>query len=190
MNTTIDKRRPPQAPPTFNYTPENVQATVDDLLSSARATLDAIAALPTAARTFASVFDALAALDADMLRRGETLYFLRDAAPDAGVRAACQTASVALEAFKIEREMRRDVFEAAQDALSGADGLSPEDRRFAERVLLEGKRAGLNLPTDERAELANSSVSSSGRTSARRPARLSSRSTNSRESLRRTSPTL
>ncbi|EJD41293.1 zincin [Auricularia subglabra TFB-10046 SS5] len=154
MRVALDKHQPPQAVPNFRYTPESVKAAADDLLKSARATLGTIAALPAPERTFENVFGALAALEVDLLTRGETLEFLRDASPDADVRAASQAAVVAFDEFKIEREMRLDLFEAAKGALACATGLSPEDQRFAEKILLEGKRAGLDLPATQREELA------------------------------------
>ncbi|EJD41292.1 zincin [Auricularia subglabra TFB-10046 SS5] len=149
------KLQPPQAAPEWNYTPERVKAELQALLFAQRAGLDKIVDLPTAERTFASVFGVLALLEADIMNQGEALSLFRDVSADAALRAASQAAAVAIDEFKIERDMRLDLFDAMKDARANtADAeLTSEDLRLAVKLLLDGKRAGLDLPEAKREEL-------------------------------------
>jgi Zn-dependent oligopeptidase len=63
--------------------------------------------------------------------------------------------------FDIEVSMRVDLFraktaaEATMKASGEWDTLGPEERRLVEKMILDGKRAGLMLPESEREELVN-----------------------------------
>lgn len=117
--------------------------------------MDKIVALPKAERTFASVFGALALLEADVMNQGEALSLFRDVSADAALRTASQAAAVAIEEYKIERDMRLDLFEAMKDARVNTPEaeLTSEDLRLADKLLLDGKRDGLDLPEAKRREL-------------------------------------
>ncbi|KZV95785.1 zincin [Exidia glandulosa HHB12029] len=141
--------QPPQAAPLWNHTPETLKAELDVVLASARSKLDAIVSLPPSERTFA----ALAELEATLSSRGEPLTFYQNVSTDAELRDASEAAENALKEFGIEREMRVDLFEVLKDASRATGPLSAEDARFVEKVLLEGKRAGLELPEEQRKEL-------------------------------------
>jgi Zn-dependent oligopeptidase len=60
-----------------------------------------------------------------------------------------------LDKYAVEVEMRVDVFRALQNAEKNLDksSLNPEQRRLVEKMLLEGKRAGLDLPEEKREKL-------------------------------------
>ncbi|EJD34813.1 zincin [Auricularia subglabra TFB-10046 SS5] len=150
-----DKLQPPQAAPVWDHTPERVAAEVESAISSARAAYDKIAALPKADRTFASVFGAWAAAEAELLNRAERLSFYQHVSSDGKLRDASTAAEGAIKDFDIEREMRIDLFEAAKDAAAsaGPGALTGEDKRLADKILLQGRRAGLDLPESERKEL-------------------------------------
>lgn len=137
----------------WNHTPESLKAEVDAVITAARTKLDAVAALSRPARTFAGVFGALAETEAAVYARGELLSFYQNVSTDSALRDAGAAAEVALKEFGIEREMRVDLFEAAKEARASANALSGEDERLAEKILLEGKRAGLDLPEAQRNEL-------------------------------------
>ncbi|KZV91237.1 zincin [Exidia glandulosa HHB12029] len=143
--------QPPQAAPLWNHTPESLKAELDAVLASARSKLDAIVSLPPSERTFA----ALAELEATLSSRGEPLTFYQNVSTDGELRDASEKAENALKEFGIEREMRVDLFEVLKDASTRTGPLSgdSEDARFVEKVLLEGKRAGLELPEEQRKEL-------------------------------------
>ena len=63
------------------------------------------------------------------------------------VRMASFMATKALESFDVEMSMRRDVYDnvVAFKRNVGVDELSPEMRRFVDRIITEGKRNGRDL---------------------------------------------
>ncbi|EJD41303.1 zincin, partial [Auricularia subglabra TFB-10046 SS5] len=145
--------QPPQPAPVWNHTPESLKAEVNAVITAARTTHDKVAALPKPERTFTNVFGALAEAEAAIDSRGELLGFYQHVSQDSALRDASADVEVALKEFGIEREMRIDLFEAAKDAKARANALSGEDERLAEKILLEGKRAGLDLSESDRKEL-------------------------------------
>ncbi|KAH7103196.1 Metalloprotease [Auriculariales sp. MPI-PUGE-AT-0066] len=147
------KLQAPQPPPRWNHTPAEVAAEIDATITAAKSAHDRIAALPKPERTFDSVFGALAAAEAAQNNRGELLAFYQNVAPSKELRDASETAEVKLKDYKIESSMRVDLFEAAKDAQASAKGLTGEDERLAEKIVLEGKRNGLDLPEDKRKRL-------------------------------------
>ncbi|KZV95839.1 mitochondrial endopeptidase [Exidia glandulosa HHB12029] len=103
--------------------------------------------------TFSDVFGALAETESAIFARGEPLTFYQNVSTNSALRDASAAAEVALKEYGIEREMRIDLFDAAKDARASANTLSGEDERLADKILLEGKRAGLDLPEEQRKEL-------------------------------------
>ncbi|KZV96756.1 zincin [Exidia glandulosa HHB12029] len=145
--------QPPQPAPRWNHTAATLKAEMDDLLAAARARLDAIVALPKSARTFDSVFGALAEMEASLHGPAQLLTFYRDVSADSALRDASEDAAGLIKQFEIEREMRVDLFEAVKDAHAASPNVTGEDARLVEHILRTGKRAGLHLAEAERNEL-------------------------------------
>lgn len=87
----------------------------------------------------------------------EPLLFYQNVSTSKELRDASNQAEVLLRDFSVDIEMRVDVFNAKKhaDANIKANGvkLTAEEARLVEKSLLEGKRAGLNLPEPERKKL-------------------------------------
>jgi len=87
----------------------------------------------------------------------EPLLFYQNVSTSKELRDAANTAEVLLREYGIEMSMRLDVFQAKVNAEKNikASGrkLNPEEERLVEKLILDGKRAGLNLPEKERKEL-------------------------------------
>jgi Zn-dependent oligopeptidase len=89
----------------------------------------------------------------------EPLVFYQNVSPSDKLRNASNEAEILLRDYDVESSMRLDVFKAKTAAeknikASGQwEKLSAEDKRLVEKMLLEGKRAGLALPDKEREEL-------------------------------------
>ena len=146
------KLQPPQPAPRWNHTPENLKKEIDAAIAAAKTTHDRVAALSKPERTYANVFGALADTEAG-LTRGELLTFYQHVSTSAELRDASAAAEVTYNEFNIEKTMRVDLFEAACEAQASANTLTGEDARLAEKIVLEGKRAGLSLPEDQRKKL-------------------------------------
>ncbi|EIW81394.1 metallopeptidase MepB [Coniophora puteana RWD-64-598 SS2] len=145
---------PPQAPPTWTYTPEHVVARAQDAIAQKKAVNDRIAALADHECTFDSIPIALAEGLLDSIV--DPLCFLQHAAPNEALRTASAEASTLVSDFKAEQYMRPELFRAvtsAHDHLksSGAwDKLGSEERRLIERMVLDGRREGLGLDEEGR----------------------------------------
>ena len=151
------KLQPPQAAPRWNHTPEQVTESTTTAIAAAKASHDGIAALDKPARTFESVFRGLADVEATLSSSGELLTFYQHVSTNKDLRDAAAAAEVKLNEFDIDTKMRVDLFEAAKDAQAAAGDLSrePEQARLADKIILDGKRNGLDLPEDKRKELEN-----------------------------------
>ncbi|KIO24317.1 hypothetical protein M407DRAFT_77092 [Tulasnella calospora MUT 4182] len=148
---------PPQEPLPWKHTPEEIRDKTNELIRDGRKFLDTIAALPEDKCSFDSVFRALALHEAEFDTISEPLSFYQNVSPDSKLRDASNDAEKLLRDFGIESSMRLDVFQALKraekNARSGATVLTPEEERLMEKMLLDGKRAGLDLPDTEREKL-------------------------------------
>ncbi|KAL5513671.1 PRD1 [Sanghuangporus vaninii] len=144
---------PPQPPPSWKHTPEDIQEIVKKTIDNVKQVLDRIGALDASQCTFDSVFGELAKTEAD-LQFLEPLLFYQNVSTDKELRDASSQAEVVVRNFLVESEMRVDVFKAKKNAdaniRSQGVKLSSEEERLIEKMLLDGKRAGLDLPEDKR----------------------------------------
>ncbi|KAH7885032.1 hypothetical protein F5I97DRAFT_1810510 [Phlebopus sp. FC_14] len=148
---------PPQNAPRWNHTPEEVLQFTKDALAQNKAVADRVAALPQAECNFETHPLATAEAEVDVLV--EPLAFYQNVATSKELRDASTEAEKLQRDFAVEESMRLDVFLAKVAAernlrASGAyEKLSKEQQRLVEKMVLDGKRAGLSLPEKEREEL-------------------------------------
>ena len=87
----------------------------------------------------------------------DPLTFYQNVSTSKELRDASTEAENTMRQFGVEAEMRIDVFkakQAAQENISKSDSkLSAEQRRLVEKMILDGTRAGLALPEDQRNQL-------------------------------------
>lgn len=87
----------------------------------------------------------------------EPLIFYQNVATSKELRDASNAAEVLLRDYGIEISMRLDVYQAKVNAEKNikASGrkLNPEESRLVEKLILDGKRSGLDLPDKARKEL-------------------------------------
>ncbi|KAF8505246.1 metallopeptidase MepB [Hysterangium stoloniferum] len=144
----------PQPPPSWIHTPEQVLSITKETIEATRELQTRVANLPKDARSFSSVFLALADAEAKIEAITEPLAFYQNVSPSKELRDASNEAESLVRDFGVESSMRVDVFEAIQGAAESMEKnkevLSPESKRLVEKMLLDGKRAGLALPEEER----------------------------------------
>lgn len=138
----------------WKYTADDIKTQLDAALAAAKATHDQIAALPPGERNHSNVFTVFAQTEANILNL-EPLQFLQFVTTDGATRDASEAAELAINEFKTEYQMRPDLFQTFVDARENAlkddgDKLTSEDRRYMDKVILDGKRAGLALSEDDR----------------------------------------
>lgn len=150
---------PPQPPPSWNLSAEEITVRTNQYIAAHRATQDEVAALTPKGCNFASVFVALANADAQFDSGTEPLTFYQNVSPAKELRDASNQAESLIRQFSVDSSMRVDVYQAkvaAKENLveSGEwEKLLPEEKRLADKMILDGTRAGLALPEKERTEL-------------------------------------
>ena len=87
----------------------------------------------------------------------EPLSFYQNVSTSKELRDASNEAEVLVRDYGVEASMRLDVFRAKQAAeknIAAANKtLSAEEQRLVDKMVLDGKRAGLTLPDEEREKL-------------------------------------
>ncbi|KAF7422637.1 hypothetical protein PC9H_010793 [Pleurotus ostreatus] len=148
---------PPQAAPSWNHTAADIISLTKDAIAKHKATDDKVGALAPEDCNFDSIPLAYSETDLDAVV--EPLSFYQNVSPSKELRDASNEAEVLVRDYGVESSMRLDVFQAKASAeknikASGQwDKLSGEDQRLVEKMILDGKRAGLALPEKERTEL-------------------------------------
>ncbi|KAJ7505372.1 metallopeptidase MepB [Mycena galericulata] len=148
--------RAPQPPPDWTHTPEVVARLTKEAIANHRAVEDKIGALQPSECTFESVFLALETAETEFETANEPLSFYQNVSPSKPLRDASTEADSLVRDYGVESSMRLDVFQAklAAEKNIKASGLweqlSPEEQRLVDKKILEGKRAGLGLPEDDR----------------------------------------
>jgi Zn-dependent oligopeptidase len=85
------------------------------------------------------------------------LIFYVHVTPNDALRNASIAAEEVLDKYAVEVEMREDVYQsilhAEKNIKESGQQLTPEEKRLVEKMVLEGKRAGLALPAEKREQL-------------------------------------
>ncbi|KAG2009857.1 metallopeptidase MepB, variant 2 [Coprinopsis cinerea AmutBmut pab1-1] len=150
---------PPQPPPEWNHTAEDITRLVKEAIEKDRAVMDKVGALDPKDCNFESVFLALTESDTLLDSVVQPLAFYQNVSPSKELRDASNEAESLVRDFGVESSMRLDVYNAkvaAEKNLKESgewDKLSPEDQRLVEKMVLDGTRAGLALPEEKRDEL-------------------------------------
>ncbi|KAF8073822.1 metallopeptidase MepB [Lyophyllum atratum] len=150
---------PPQPPPSWNHTPEDISRITNEQIAIYRAKLDAVGALAPKDSNFASVFLALQNEDARFDSETEPLTFYQNVSPTKELRDASNEAESIVRQFSVDSSMRLDVYQAKVAAKKNIEEagewekLEPEEKRLVDKMILDGTRAGLALPEKERTQL-------------------------------------
>jgi len=126
-----------------------------NLIAATNATLDAVAAVPSGAHTFANTLGAMAEAD----RRSQALHssvtFVADVHPDKDVRDAANAAQEAIQANNVDANARVDVYESvsAFSATAEAAALTGEYKRLLDHTMRDYIREGMALAPEPRAKL-------------------------------------
>ncbi|KAJ3875744.1 hypothetical protein F5051DRAFT_333312 [Lentinula edodes] len=149
--------KPPQPAPTWDHRPDEIGTLIKDLIAKDRLLMDKIAALPAGECDFQSLALSVAETDFDAV--AEPLSFYQNVSADKALRDASNEAEVLVRDYGVESSMRIDVYRAkvaAEKNLKESgqwEKLSAEEKRLVERMILDGTRAGLALPEEQRNQL-------------------------------------
>ncbi|XP_062269409.1 neurolysin, mitochondrial [Platichthys flesus] len=138
----------------WDLSPEEIRATTDNLINRVKKAYDDIGSLSTEQVTVENTLKALANVKLDYASSRHVLDFPQYVCPSKEVRSASTEADKKLSEFDVEISMREDVFKritALQRKFQ--DDVSPEEKRFIDRLVTLGKRRGLHLSKDIQEEI-------------------------------------
>jgi len=136
--------------PTFETTTNEVTATVATTIAEGNAALDRIGQLTAAEVTFTNTFIALDDVNFLIGRTADRLALLEQTSTNAEVRDATTDAIKQLSQWSVGLDYRDDVYHALKTLAATPPPLAGEDQKLFTDTLRDYRRAGLDLPKDQR----------------------------------------
>ena len=136
--------------PTFETTTNEVAATVQKTITVGNAALDAIGKLAAAEVNFTNTFIALDDLNAQIGLASDRLGLIEQTSTNAGVRDAATDAIKQLSEWAVGIDYREDVYRALKSFAEIRPQLTGEDKKLFDDTLRDYRRAGLELPKNQR----------------------------------------
>jgi len=139
--------------PTFETTPDAVKATVDKTIADGNAALDGIGQLRVNEVNFINTIRQLDDINYLLQRASSRLGLIEQTSTNAAVRAAATDAVKKLSDWSVGTDYREDVYAAVKAYAKTQPVLEGEDKKLLEDTLRDYRRAGLDLPKDQRDEV-------------------------------------
>lgn len=143
---------PPQQPPKWEHTPEQIIAQAEELVKRAQQLDDELA---TVKPSIKDTLERHAQFMNTTLGLQSQLTFYQHVSPSKDVRDASNKAEKIINDYSIESSQREDVYKSFQTLLDTVDltALNPETKRYLEKTVKEFKRNGLSLAKEDRAKV-------------------------------------
>ncbi|ODQ80313.1 hypothetical protein BABINDRAFT_161269 [Babjeviella inositovora NRRL Y-12698] len=145
---------PPQAPPVWNHTAEQILAEADQLIAANTQLYDTIAAITEP--TFENVFAPFVKAENEERGPESIITFYQQVSTDKAIRDASTQAEEKLQQAGIEASSRIDVYRVWEKLNANAAfqaKLDDESKRLLKKVMTTYKRDGLSLPEAARKEV-------------------------------------
>ena len=139
--------------PEWEQTPEAVEASIKDAIATANAGLDQIGAHDPAKVTFKSTVVALDDLTYEASNAANRATIIKETNTNAAMRSAAENAVKAFQDWAVGIDYREDVYKAIKAFADTHPKLSGEDEKLLTETLRDYRRAGLELPPDQRKEV-------------------------------------
>jgi Zn-dependent oligopeptidase len=139
--------------PTFETTPEAVKATVDKTIAEGNAALDGIGQLRPSEVNFHNTFGELDDINYLVETASDRLELIEQTSTNAAVRDAATDAIKRLSDWSVGTDYREDVYAAVKAYANTQPALEGEDKKLFDETLRDYRRAGLDLPKDQRDEV-------------------------------------
>jgi thimet oligopeptidase len=139
--------------PDWEQTPEAVEASMKDAIATANAALDQIGAQDLGKVTFKST---VVALDDATYRAGlaaNKATIIKETNTNPAMRTAGENAVKAFQEWAVGIDYREDVYKAIKAFADTHSKLTGEDEKLLRETLRDYRRAGLELPPDQRKEV-------------------------------------
>ena len=136
--------------PTFETTTNAVAATVANTIAAGNASLDKIGKLTAAQINFTNTFIALDDVNFLIGSASDRLGLIEQTSTNADVRDAATDAIKQISEWSVGIDYRDDVYQALKSFAGTNPKLAGEDKKLLEDTLRDYRRAGLDLPKDQR----------------------------------------
>src|SRR6266513_3110452 len=139
--------------PDWERTPETVDAAMKDAIAKANAALDQIGAQDPGKVTFKSTVVALDDLTYQAAIAANRATIIKETNTNPAMRSAAENAVKAFQDWAVGIDYREDVYKAIKAFADTHPKLSGEDEKLLKETLRDYRRAGLELPPDQRKEV-------------------------------------
>jgi Zn-dependent oligopeptidase len=136
--------------PEFETTPEAVKATVEKTIAEGNAALDGIGQLRASEVNFHNSIRELDDIGYQVECASDRLGLIEQTSTNAAVRDAATEAIKKLSDWQVGTDYREDVYAAVKAYADTQPALEGEDKKLFDETLRDYRRAGLNLPKDQR----------------------------------------
>ena len=136
--------------PTFETTTNEVAATVASTIADGNAALDTIGKLTAAQINFTNTFIALDDVNFHIGLASDRLGLIEQTSTNAAVRDAATDAIKSLSEWAVGLDYRDDVYQALKTFADTKPNLAGEEKKLLDDTLRDYRRAGLDLPKDQR----------------------------------------
>jgi len=139
--------------PDWEQTPEAVDAMTKNAIATANKALDQIGAQDPSKVTFKSTIVALDDLTYQAGNAANKAVIIKESNTNEKMRAAAENAVKEFQDWAVDIDYREDVYKALKAFANTRPQLSGEDKKLFDETMRDYRRAGLELPPDERKEV-------------------------------------
>ncbi len=139
--------------PTFETTPEAVYTTADKTINDGNAALDGIGQLRPSEVNFINTIRELDDIAYLVQTASDRLELIEQTSTNAAVRDAATEAIKKISGWSVGTDYREDVYAAVKAYANTQPALEGEDKKLFDETLRDYRRAGLDLPKDQRDEV-------------------------------------
>jgi thimet oligopeptidase len=139
--------------PAFETTPDAVAATVTNVIADGNAGLDRIGRLHAGTVNFTNTIRALDDIGYLIQSAENRFDLIQQTSPNAAMRDAATGAIKKIDEWSVGIDYREDVYAAVKAYAGTKPQLAGEDKKLFEETLRDYRRAGLDLPKDQRDEV-------------------------------------
>jgi thimet oligopeptidase len=139
--------------PPFETTTNEIAATADRVIADGNAALDRIGQLKPGEVNFTNTIIALDDMSYQVGLAGGRLGLIEQTSTNAALRDAATDANKKIADWSVGTDYREDVYAAVKAYAATNPQLSGEDKKLFDDTLRDYRRAGLDLPKDQRDEV-------------------------------------
>src|SRR5438094_1253561 len=139
--------------PDWEQTPEAVEASMKDAIAKGNSALDQIGGQDLSKITFKSTVVALDDLTYQAGIAAKKATIIKETNTNPAMRTAAENAVKAFQEWAVGIDYREDVYKAIKAFADTHPNLTGEDEKLLKEMLRDYRRAGLDLPPDQRKEV-------------------------------------